>query len=95
MADVKGSNMTRGRMFLLILSLKIRKNRVSITFFSIMIGAAIITVTHVLVGAPLAGVLHPPPNLLLINRTYSSQLFWTICGLSAFTFHPFESLYHC
>ena len=45
MADVKGSNMTRGRMFLLILfkSLKIRKNRVSITFFSIMIGAAIIT----------------------------------------------------
>lgn len=45
MADVKGSNMTRGRMFLLILfkSLKIRKNRVAITFFSIMIGAAIIT----------------------------------------------------
>ena len=44
MADVKGG-MTRGRMFLLILfkSLKIRKNRVSITFFSIMIGASIIT----------------------------------------------------
>ena len=45
MADVKVANMTRGRMFLLILfkSLKIRKNRVSITFFSIMIGASIIT----------------------------------------------------
>lgn len=37
--------MTRGRMFLQILfkSLKVRKNRVSITFFSIMIGASIIT----------------------------------------------------
>jgi putative ABC transport system permease protein len=37
--------MTRANMFLLILfkSLKIRKNRVAITFFSIMIGAAIIT----------------------------------------------------
>ena len=45
MADVKAASMTRGRMFLLILfkSLKVRKNRVSITFFSIMIGAAIIT----------------------------------------------------
>jgi len=45
MADVKGANMTRGRMFLQILfkSLKVRKNRVSITFFSIMIGASIIT----------------------------------------------------
>jgi len=45
MADVKGTNMTRGRMFLQILfkSLKVRKNRVSITFFSIMIGASIIT----------------------------------------------------
>jgi len=45
MADVKGGGMTRGRMFLLVLfkSLKIRKNRVSITFFSIMIGASVIT----------------------------------------------------
>ena len=36
--------MTRSNMFLLILikSLKVRKNRVSITFFSIMIGAAVI-----------------------------------------------------
>jgi putative ABC transport system permease protein len=43
MAGDRGSN--KGRMFLLILfkSLKVRRNRVSITFFSIMIGAAIIT----------------------------------------------------
>lgn len=45
MAGDKGSNMTKVGMFLLILfkSLKVRKNRVAITFFSIMIGAAIIT----------------------------------------------------
>lgn len=45
MADVNAANVTRGRMFWLVLfkSLKIRKNRVSITFFSIMIGASIIT----------------------------------------------------
>ena len=45
MAGVKGGDMTKARMFRLILfkSLKVRKNRVSITFFSIMIGAAIIT----------------------------------------------------
>ena len=45
MADDKGANMSKLHMFLLILfkSLKVRKNRVSITFFSIMIGAAIIT----------------------------------------------------
>lgn len=45
MAGDKGSHMTKSRMFLLILfkSLKIRRNRVAITFFSIMIGAAIIT----------------------------------------------------
>ncbi|MFZ3207664.1 MAG: FtsX-like permease family protein, partial [Geobacteraceae bacterium] len=45
MADDKGADMTKTRMFWLILfkSLKVRKNRVSITFFSIMIGAATIT----------------------------------------------------
>ena len=45
MAGDKGLHMTKSRMFLLILfkSLKIRRNRVAITFFSIMIGAAIIT----------------------------------------------------
>jgi len=45
MADVKKESVTRGRMFLLVLfkSLKIRKNRVAITFFSIMIGASVIT----------------------------------------------------
>lgn len=45
MADVKSERVTRGRMFLLVLfkSLKIRKNRVAITFFSIMIGASVIT----------------------------------------------------
>lgn len=44
MAGDKASKMTKPRMFLLILfkSLKVRRNRVSITFFSIMIGAAII-----------------------------------------------------
>lgn len=45
MAGDKRVNMPNARMFLLILfkSLKVRRNRVSITFFSIMIGAAIIT----------------------------------------------------
>ena len=45
MADVKGANMTKSAMFrhIIFKSLKVRKNRVSITFFSIMIGAAIIT----------------------------------------------------
>jgi len=45
MAGVKESTISRKRMFLRILfkSLKVRKNRVLITFFSIMIGAAIIT----------------------------------------------------
>jgi len=45
MAGVKETILSRKRMFLLILfkSLKVRKNRVAITFFSIMIGAAIIT----------------------------------------------------
>lgn len=45
MAGVKQSTISTNRMFLRILfkSLKVRKNRVSITFFSIMIGAAIIT----------------------------------------------------
>jgi len=45
MEDVKKSTISKREMFLLILfkSLKVRKNRVSITFFSIMIGAAIIT----------------------------------------------------
>lgn len=45
MADDKRAVMTKSRMFWLILfkSLKVRMNRVSITFFSIMIGAAIIT----------------------------------------------------
>lgn len=45
MAEDKRSKMTKKAMFLLIIfkSLKVRKNRVFITFFSIMIGAAIIT----------------------------------------------------
>ena len=45
MAGDKRSNMMKSRMFLLILlkSLKIRRNRVAITFFSIMIGAAIMS----------------------------------------------------
>lgn len=45
MADVRHDTIPKNRMFLLILfkSLKVRKNRVSITFFSIMIGATIIT----------------------------------------------------
>ena len=45
MAGGKEITVSRNRMFLRILfkSLKVRKNRVSITFFSIMIGAAIIT----------------------------------------------------
>lgn len=45
MAGDKGAHMTKARMFrhILFKSLKVRKNRVSITFFSIMIGAAIIT----------------------------------------------------
>lgn len=45
MAGGKGSNMSKINMFLLILfkSLQVRRNRVAITFFSIMIGAAIIT----------------------------------------------------
>lgn len=45
MAGDKGANMTKAGMFrhILFKSLKIRKNRVFITFFSIMIGAAIIT----------------------------------------------------
>lgn len=44
MAGDKAYEMTKTRMFLLILfkSLKVRRNRVSITFFSIMTGAAII-----------------------------------------------------
>jgi putative ABC transport system permease protein len=45
MAGGKKLKMSKTKMFLLILfkSLKIRRNRVAITFFSIMIGAAIIT----------------------------------------------------
>ncbi|WP_298271389.1 FtsX-like permease family protein [Geobacter sp.] len=45
MAGDKGTSMPKSRMFLLVLfkSLKVRRNRVAITFFSIMIGAAIIT----------------------------------------------------
>lgn len=45
MAGDKALKMDRSRMFLRIIfkSLKVRKNRVFITFFSIMIGAAIIT----------------------------------------------------
>jgi len=45
MAGAKESRMFMNRMFVLMLfkSLKVRKNRVAITFFSIMIGAAIIT----------------------------------------------------
>lgn len=45
MAEDKGQKTTKARMFLLILlkSLNVRRNRVAITFFSIMIGAAIIT----------------------------------------------------
>lgn len=45
MAGGKGPETTRNAMFLRIImkSLKVRKNRVFITFFSIMIGAAIIT----------------------------------------------------
>lgn len=45
MAGDKGSKMPGAGMFLLILfkSLKVRRNRVAITFFSITIGAAIIT----------------------------------------------------
>lgn len=45
MAGDKGAKITKREMFLRILlkSLKVRKNRVFITFFSIMIGAAIIT----------------------------------------------------
>jgi len=45
MAGNRASKTSKFRMFFLILfkSLKVRRNRVSITFFSIMIGAAIIT----------------------------------------------------
>lgn len=45
MAGAKDSILSRNRMFMLILfkSLKVRKNRVAITFFSVMIGAAVIT----------------------------------------------------